>query len=64
VSIYHIKNFPGASPQTPIQKVREEREGKGKTGEGSKGEGSDGRVREGASPEIKFCDYSIVTTAV
>jgi hypothetical protein len=60
VSKYHFKNFPGASPRTPIQKAGEGREGgKGKQGRGGKERGWDGRVRElGSILQIKFYDFS------
>jgi hypothetical protein len=44
VSIYNVKNFPGASPRTPILRRKEERKGEGKgerrEGKGKRGEGS------------------------
>jgi hypothetical protein len=48
-----LKNFPGASARTPIQKAGEGREGE----EEENREGKE-RRREGASPQIKFYDYS------
>jgi hypothetical protein len=61
VSKYHFKNFPGASPRTPIQRAgREGREGRGNR-EGRKGEGMGWEGKGGSIPQIKFYDYSTVS---
>jgi hypothetical protein len=66
--MYNVKNFPGASPRTPIQREGEGKkgaegmEGKGKRGEGRKGEGMGWEGKGGEErehPQIKFYDYEI-----
>jgi hypothetical protein len=54
VSIYNVKNFPGASPGPPFKGEGREREGEGREGKKlRRGEGWEGSIRQ-----IKFYDYS------